>query len=306
MRTEQDYIKAAKQSSSLADMCRFFNLVARGANYDTMKHAIARYSLDVTHFDIPVYIQDNHGKPVTSSIVLKKRLVALYGYKCSSCKISSWNNEPITLQVDHIDGNNTNNVFDNLRLLCPTCHSNTETYCIGASGVEKKARSSYTEKLTNSSSKHTASNLKDTYKPLHKIPKEVLEAAVTSSLSYSTTIKSVKPKYNIKHETLVKLISYYKIDISHFTGKGWNKGNTSSNPKSKAAWKNKLVFERSHKCESCNKTKWLNNALIPLELEHIDGNNKNNNSENLKLLCPNCHSQTKTWKRKKISISKQP
>jgi hypothetical protein len=62
--------------------------------------------------------------------------------------------------------------------------------------------------------------------------------------------------------------------------------------------KSKLIDERGYKCESCKLVEWLG-KLIVLELEHINGNNKDNTRENLKLLCPNCHSQTPTWRRKK-------
>ena len=48
--------------------------------------------------------------------------------KCVSCGISEWNGSPITLEVDHKDGTWFNNNVDNLRSLCPNCHSQTETY----------------------------------------------------------------------------------------------------------------------------------------------------------------------------------
>lgn len=56
-----------------------------------------------------------------------------------------------------------------------------------------------------------------------------------------------------------------------------------------------LIKERGHKCESCGLEEWLDQP-ITLELEHIDGDNQNNVKNNLKLLCPNCHSFTDTWK----------
>ena len=49
-------------------------------------------------------------------------------YKCSCCNISEWNNKPIVLEVDHIDGNSENNRPENLRFICPNCHSQTDTY----------------------------------------------------------------------------------------------------------------------------------------------------------------------------------
>jgi 5-methylcytosine-specific restriction endonuclease McrA len=47
---------------------------------------------------------------------------------CSICGITEWNNNPINMELDHIDGNRSNHKLENLRMLCPNCHSQTETY----------------------------------------------------------------------------------------------------------------------------------------------------------------------------------
>jgi hypothetical protein len=65
-----------------------------------------------------------------------------------------------------------------------------------------------------------------------------------------------------------------------------------------------LIDLREHKCEECKNTEWLNNP-INLELEHINGDSSDNNLINLKLLCPNCHSYTPTYKGKNIGNSKR-
>lgn len=52
----------------------------------------------------------------------------LYGPACQECGITEHNNKPIKCQVDHINGDSTNNRLDNLRLLCPNCHSQTHTF----------------------------------------------------------------------------------------------------------------------------------------------------------------------------------
>ena len=47
---------------------------------------------------------------------------------CWTCGITEWNGKPIVLELEHIDGNSENNSEDNVSLICPNCHSQTETY----------------------------------------------------------------------------------------------------------------------------------------------------------------------------------
>lgn len=57
----------------------------------------------------------------------------------------------------------------------------------------------------------------------------------------------------------------------------------------------RVFEEQNHCCNKCGISEWQG-VKIPLELEHKDGNNQNNNRENLEGLCPNCHSITDTWR----------
>lgn len=59
---------------------------------------------------------------------LLEPLIQIRGHQCEKCKNSEWLNEPIKLEVHHIDGDRTNNELNNLQLLCPTCHSYTDNY----------------------------------------------------------------------------------------------------------------------------------------------------------------------------------
>lgn len=49
--------------------------------------------------------------------------------KCEICGITEWLGNPIVCQLHHIDGDNTNNTIENLQILCPNCHSQTDNYC---------------------------------------------------------------------------------------------------------------------------------------------------------------------------------
>lgn len=67
----------------------------------------------------------------------------------------------------------------------------------------------------------------------------------------------------------------------------------------------RIILEQENKCDRCKLSEWLGEE-ITLELEHIDGNHHNNERNNLKALCPNCHSLTPTWRgrNKKNNINR--
>ena len=81
-----------------------------------------------THKYKNVFVPKILSGEVDNPVLLKKYLRNTFGYTCVICNLSIWLNSPITLQLDHIDGNSDNNSISNLRLLCPNCHSQTETY----------------------------------------------------------------------------------------------------------------------------------------------------------------------------------
>jgi hypothetical protein len=89
--------------------------------YDGSARGVKKFELD----DI---LNGHHPQYPTSK--LSKRLVAagLKKYECESCKISDWNGKSISLELNHIDGNSANHQLENLELICPNCHSQTETY----------------------------------------------------------------------------------------------------------------------------------------------------------------------------------
>lgn len=147
----------------------------------------------------------------------------------------------------------------------------------------------------------------------NKYTKDELILAVKSSKSIRQVLLTlgVAP-HGGNYAVINKYIKKLGLDISHFTGQLWSKGRTIgpkrplsdylSNEYSITSHKlrQRLIKERllEPKCYCCNNTFW-NNKPIPLELEHKDGNHHNNELNNLTLLCPNCHAQTSTYRRRK-------
>ena len=81
--------------------------------------------------------------------------------KCDICKSEPvWNDKPLNFQLDHIDGDHANNVRENLRMICPNCHSQTSTYCSknmsdsGSLSLSEKSRRNIRSRLGKISLTH--------------------------------------------------------------------------------------------------------------------------------------------------------
>lgn len=132
-----------QESLCWSDLLRKMNLLIHGANVRVVKRFLDLNNIDYTHFDKLTASARNtiDTKPsdqevfckntTVTNATVKRRYLCLKTtiYECCICKNpGKWLGKPLNLQLDHIDGDRTNNCIDNLRLLCHNCHSQTPTY----------------------------------------------------------------------------------------------------------------------------------------------------------------------------------
>lgn len=154
-----------------------------------------------------------------------------------------------------------------------------------------------------------------------KYSKELLEDLVKQS----TSVRQVIFKLGLKHTGgthghLTRKFREYGIDISHFLGKAANIGALHKGGCEKLLAKDVLVYNRLNgrreyafrlrraliesgvpeQCAVCSlKPEWNGKKLV-LQIDHIDGDFLNSCRENLRFICPNCHTQTENFGSRNI------
>jgi Zn finger protein HypA/HybF involved in hydrogenase expression len=133
---KEELEKVVKISNSISDVLRHYNKPVSGRAISIISKHIKNYNIDIDHFNAENRNYSN--KPNSDFFVkgifrkgsvIKKRLRNIIPYVCSECGLGEiWNERPIVLQIDHLDGDNRNNELKNLSIKCPNCHSQTKTF----------------------------------------------------------------------------------------------------------------------------------------------------------------------------------
>lgn len=143
-----------------------------------------------------------------------------------------------------------------------------------------------------------------------------LGEAVRRSRSYAAVMRALGVRPGGNHARLKARVAELGLDVSHFVGQTWNRGLRLGPRKPIDDFllvgrfipthrlKGRLIKAglKRHSCEGCSRTTW-NGLPIPLELDHINGRRDDNRLENLRLLCPNCHAQTPTYRGRNIGVA---
>lgn len=147
---EQKMRDAINQSFCYADVMRNLGIQPKAGNYETVKRYIRKYSIDISHFKSPTELiktrwengyqvkEKNLDEYLIKDVRYNnnkrvKQLLFRDGRKKRECEMcgtgEEWNGKKLSLILDHIDGNNTNYLIENLRIICPNCDSTLDTFC---------------------------------------------------------------------------------------------------------------------------------------------------------------------------------
>ena len=150
---------------------------------------------------------------------LKKKLLRenIFVYECFICHIKEWQNKTLVLELDHINGNKHDNCLENLRLLCPNCHSQTPTYRSKNRKTIRK-RQVCTCKYCKLQYKSDPSKFyqsifcsldcfkKNKHYSDIRPSKDILQKEI-----WETPVKKLSIKYGVVDSAIKKWIKYYKL-----------------------------------------------------------------------------------------------
>lgn len=142
--SDEEFIKMVNESLNIGEILFKLGLTVKGNSwgYSQVKHRMEALGLTYGDFkgksaikqvakeqEIPnedlFKEQKKHARNAVRRRILRDNLLE---YKCAMCGISEWNGKALSLELDHINGINYDNRLENLRWLCPNCHSQTTTY----------------------------------------------------------------------------------------------------------------------------------------------------------------------------------
>ena len=155
-------LKAVENATSYNQILRNLGKSSSGDAVKLLKTQLEQYNISV-NFNNTNKVSNFIKKPIEEylqkdrycdSKSLKKRLIDenILENKCSICGIGpKWNNKPLTLQLDHINGDHNDNTLENLRIICPNCHSQTNTFSGKGTSKDKPSKEELLDVIINSS-----------------------------------------------------------------------------------------------------------------------------------------------------------
>lgn len=146
--TDDQLREAARDNTTISGVLRDLGLSTSAGNFRTFHRYVKELEIDTSHFLGCAWVREAGWNPGTKWTLeqilvkdspyrgtgqqLRKKLLkaGLLEEKCYKCGLPpEWEGEPLTLQLDHINGEPADHRLENLRLLCPNCHTQTRNFC---------------------------------------------------------------------------------------------------------------------------------------------------------------------------------
>lgn len=149
--SKEDFTLLINNCASFTEALSYFDLKNKGNNFLSLKKRLLEDNIDFSHFknnsDVKKSLSINEilveNSTYTNNFSLKKKLFKLSLLKniCYICGLSpEWNKIPLSLQLDHINGISNDHRIENLRILCPNCHSQTNNFAGKNKKIKKKVK----------------------------------------------------------------------------------------------------------------------------------------------------------------------
>jgi 5-methylcytosine-specific restriction endonuclease McrA len=136
--TDEELIKSVKYCTSWSQVLVDLDLSKNNINVQSVKQRVQDLKLDISHFGVSRYLSGKHISEILvkdstykdkKTLKLKVLNLGLVEDRCYICGRSPiWRKKKLTLQLDHRNGVRNDHRIENLRMLCPNCHSQTKTY----------------------------------------------------------------------------------------------------------------------------------------------------------------------------------
>lgn len=209
--TDEQFVNLIKNSANIAEVLFKLGYTVKGNSwgYSQVKQRMTDLNLSSANFKGKnAYYETNKEREISpdklfrinckhTRTVLRRNIIRnnLLPYKCAICGISKWNNKILSLELDHINGMNNDNRLENLRFLCPNCHSQTTTY-----GSRNQQRNESTYEITDEL-RELVSNTYDKVNSVKRVSSILgIRRKVVTAIVNETGQKHSNQKYVIRYD----------------------------------------------------------------------------------------------------------